>query len=120
MTRGNAEMRCAKYLKNAQNSAKVRTMSRVLGIYSNNVRMQRYKQFDYSRTQLDDRGNTDKMHNVIQKSATIRGRDATIRRQDDIEHKMRTMRVGEGKDSMYSSFFSRRYFTAIVILRKYE
>ena len=84
------------------------------------VRMQRYKRFDYSRTQFDDRGNTDEMRNVVRKSATIRGRNATIRRRGDVRCKMRTMRAGEGEDSMYSSFLSRRYFTAIVILRKYE
>ena len=78
--------------------------------------MQRYKQSDYSRMQLDNTGNADKMRNAIQKSTTIRGRNAAIRRWDDIEHKMRTMRAGEGKDSMYSSFLSRHYFTGIVIL----
>ena len=84
------------------------------------MRTQRYKQFDYSGMQLDDKGNADEMHNAVRKNATIRGRNATIRRQGDVRRKMRTMRVGEGKDSVYSSFLSRRYFTAIVILRKYE
>ena len=31
--RGNAELRCAKYHKNAQYSAKVQTMSRVVEVY---------------------------------------------------------------------------------------